>query len=232
MNRRRDPGVVDLLDRGFGGLLRLRPGGRDGASARRRRFEGVARRAADPAVLADGRAVFVARCASCHTEDGRGLIGPNLTDHFQIHGHSRLDIFNTVKKGVPGTAMLAWGEQLPPGDVIAVAKLKDVHTGDALTQDKGGVALAPIPIPVGVLSYAVSAKVKNDEDKLFSALGHYRGPEMPPSLRTRQKWMAMKITMTNGSMRTWRTYQRSRVLVLISEPPRSTKRTWFPNTGV
>ena len=58
-----------------------------------------------------------------------------------------------------------------PGDVVALAKLKDVHTGDALTQEKGGVALAKLPIPVGVLSYAVSAKAKADEDKLFTALG-------------------------------------------------------------
>jgi elongation factor G len=58
-----------------------------------------------------------------------------------------------------------------PGDVIALAKLKDVHTGDALTQEKGGVTLPPIPIPTGVLSYAVSAKTKADEDKLFHALG-------------------------------------------------------------
>ncbi len=58
-----------------------------------------------------------------------------------------------------------------PGDVVAIAKLKDVHTGDALSQEKGGVALVPIPVPQGVLSYAVSAKAKNDEDKLFSALG-------------------------------------------------------------
>jgi elongation factor G len=58
-----------------------------------------------------------------------------------------------------------------PGDVIALAKLKDCHTGDALTQEKGGVTLPPIPIPNGVLSYAVSAKSRNDEDKLFTALG-------------------------------------------------------------
>ena len=31
-------------------------------------------------------------------------------------------------------------------------------------------------------------------------LAAYSGPEMPPSLRTRQKWMAMKMTMTNGNM--------------------------------
>lgn len=58
-----------------------------------------------------------------------------------------------------------------PGDVVALAKLKDCHTGDALTQEKGGVTLEPIPIPSGVLSYAVAAKSRGDEDKLFTALG-------------------------------------------------------------
>ena len=58
-----------------------------------------------------------------------------------------------------------------PGDVVALAKLKECHTGDALTQEKNGVTLPPIPIPSGVLSYAVSAKSRNDEDKLFTALG-------------------------------------------------------------
>lgn len=58
-----------------------------------------------------------------------------------------------------------------PGDIVAVAKLKDVHTGDALCQEKGGVTLQPLPIPQGVLSYAISAHSKGDEDKLFSSLG-------------------------------------------------------------
>ena len=92
----------------------------------------LARRAADPATLATGRAVFVARCASCHTEDGRGLIGPNLTDHFQLHGHTRVDIYMTVKKGVPGTAMLAWGEQLSAADVLAVAAYATTLRGQNL----------------------------------------------------------------------------------------------------
>ena len=96
-------------------------GARDQAEAASVNEDVVKRRAEDPAILATGRSVFVARCASCHTDDGRGLIGPNLTDDYQLHGHSRMDIFSTVKKGVPGTAMLAWGEQLPPSDVIAVA---------------------------------------------------------------------------------------------------------------
>ncbi len=57
-----------------------------------------------------------------------------------------------------------------PGDVVAVAKLKDVHTGHALTGEKGGVQLTSIPIPKGALSYAIAARSKADEDKLFTSL--------------------------------------------------------------
>lgn len=68
-----------------------------------------------------------------------------------------------------------------PGDIVAVAKLKDVHTGDALTQDKGGVKLPPLPIPQGVISYAFEARSKGDEDKVFSSLA--RLVEEDPTLQ-------------------------------------------------
>ena len=58
-----------------------------------------------------------------------------------------------------------------PGDVVEVAKLKDVHTGDVITTEKGGVHLPEPRKPEGVLSYAVSAPDGTDEDKLFTALG-------------------------------------------------------------
>lgn len=58
-----------------------------------------------------------------------------------------------------------------PGDVIAVAKLRDVHTGNVITAEKGGVRVDELPIPKGVLSYAVRPKNKGDEDKVFASLG-------------------------------------------------------------
>jgi elongation factor G len=58
-----------------------------------------------------------------------------------------------------------------PGDIIAVAKLKSVHTGNALTCEKGGVHLPEIEIPQGVISYAITAKSKGDEDKVYTSLG-------------------------------------------------------------
>lgn len=71
--------------------------------------------------------------------------------------------------------------QAGPGQVVAVAKLKDVHTGDALTQEKGGLRLAPVAIPTGALSYAIEAKSKGEEEKLFSSLA--RLVEEDPTLQ-------------------------------------------------
>jgi cytochrome c oxidase cbb3-type subunit 3 len=81
----------------------------------------LARNSHDDKLVEHGAEIFATRCASCHTADGRGLIGPNLTDLFQIHGSTRMDMFTTIKNGVSGTAMPAWGEQMAPADVVAVA---------------------------------------------------------------------------------------------------------------
>jgi len=67
-----------------------------------------------------------------------------------------------------------------PGDVLAVAKLKDVHTGDVLTAEKGGVRLPEPRRPEGVISYAVEAADKAEEDKVFTSLA--RLAEEDPAL--------------------------------------------------
>jgi len=77
--------------------------------------------ARDSDSVSHGAKIFSQRCVSCHTEDGHGLIGPNLTDLYQKHGTTRMDIYNTITNGAPGTAMLAWGEQMPATEIVAVA---------------------------------------------------------------------------------------------------------------
>jgi cytochrome c oxidase cbb3-type subunit III len=63
----------------------------------------------------------VARCAQCHAEDGRGNIGPNLTDHYWIHGQGKLlDIYEVVHDGVPAKGMPAWSRQLSPAELAKV----------------------------------------------------------------------------------------------------------------
>ena len=81
----------------------------------------IAVAAKDGEIRAHGAKIFAKFCVTCHTDNGRGLIGANLTDSFQIHGTTRMDIYKTVTNGVQGTPMLAWGEQMPQTDVLAVA---------------------------------------------------------------------------------------------------------------
>jgi elongation factor G len=71
--------------------------------------------------------------------------------------------------------------ELGPGDIGAVAKLKDVTTGDVLSTGGGAeVALAPVRFPEAVMSFAVAARSQGDEDKVVSSLR--RLSEEDPSL--------------------------------------------------
>ena len=56
-----------------------------------------------------------------------------------------------------------------PGAIVAVAKLKNTLTGDTLTSGKEIQIPAPKPMPP-VISFAISPKAKNDEDKIHEAV--------------------------------------------------------------
>jgi cytochrome c oxidase cbb3-type subunit 3 len=109
---------------------------RDAADAKNVSEEVLAANAKNVAIVQHGAEVFATRCVSCHTADGRGLIGPNLTDLFQLHGTTRMDLYKTVRGGVPGTAMLAWGEQMPAADVLAVASFVTTLRGQNVAGGK------------------------------------------------------------------------------------------------
>ncbi len=64
------------------------------------------------AILASGREVFTATCASCHLVTGGGQVGPNLTDGHWIHGGQPEKILATIRDGFLDKGMPAWGPQL------------------------------------------------------------------------------------------------------------------------
>jgi cytochrome c oxidase cbb3-type subunit 3 len=66
----------------------------------------------DPATVAQGKTVFTSTCAPCHRADGGGVIGPNLTDGFWLHGAKPTNILADVRDGVPAKGMPTWGPQL------------------------------------------------------------------------------------------------------------------------
>ena len=56
------------------------------------------------------------------------------------------------------------------GDIIALNKLKDVHTGTTLSDVNHPCIVPPVDIPQAVLSFAIEPKTRADEDKLTASL--------------------------------------------------------------
>lgn len=75
----------------------------------------------DPAVLASGKEIFVSRCSPCHGMNGQGVVGPNLTDDYWLHGNKISDVFKTIKYGVGAKGMPTWENQLSPKQISDVA---------------------------------------------------------------------------------------------------------------
>jgi elongation factor G len=57
-----------------------------------------------------------------------------------------------------------------PGEIGAVAKLRDVLTGDLLLDHERDLVIDPVPTPAPVVSVAVEPAKKGDEEKMGSAL--------------------------------------------------------------
>jgi len=60
-------------------------------------------------------------------------------------------------------------ETAGPGDIVAMAKLKETVTGDTLCSANDPIIYEPIEGLPSVISYAVVAKVKGSEDKVFTS---------------------------------------------------------------
>ena len=60
-------------------------------------------------------------------------------------------------------------EAAGPGDIVAMAKLKETVTGDTLCSAADPIIYKPIEGLPSVISYAVVAKIKGSEDKVFTS---------------------------------------------------------------
>ena len=57
-----------------------------------------------------------------------------------------------------------------PGDIVAVAKLKETATGDTLCNEKNPIVFEGNSPPLAIMSYAISPKAKGDEEKIATSL--------------------------------------------------------------
>jgi elongation factor G len=61
-------------------------------------------------------------------------------------------------------------DEFGPGDIGAVAKLKETRAGDWLAARDEPIAMPAIKLPAPVMAFAIEPKAKGDEEKVFTAL--------------------------------------------------------------
>ena len=83
---------------------------------------------ADAAGITDGKEIFMANCSPCHGKNGEGVVGPNLTDDYWLHGGNIKDLFKTIKFGWPAKGMKSWQADLSALQIKNVASyIKSLH---------------------------------------------------------------------------------------------------------
>ncbi len=87
-----------------------------------------------------------------------------ITQMYTLQGKSRVDLTSVVA-----------------GDVGALVKLKDSHTGNTLTTKGHAVSIVPVTYPNPVMDVAIRAKSKGDEEKIATGLAKLR--EEDPTFR-------------------------------------------------
>jgi len=109
--------------------------------------------ATDAVLLEGGRQTYAKFCAPCHRADGGGLVGPNLTDDYWIHGSNYVDTVKVIWDGVPAKGMITWKAILKPDEIQAVASYIYTLRGAKLaTPGKVPENLAPAK-PTGPSSF-------------------------------------------------------------------------------
>ena len=108
----------------------------------------------------------------------------------EVRSDSNLVNERTHGKERVGTLMQLQGKEHEPagqfgeGDIGAVAKLKDVQTGDLLLDAEHHIEPPPIGFPEPVMTFAVTPKAKGDEEKVATSLR--RLSEEDPTLQLRR----------------------------------------------
>ncbi len=75
-----------------------------------------------PEVIEAGKNEYMLKCMPCHGNLGQGLIGPNFTDDYWIHGNGSITaILEVANNGVPDKGMVPWRGVIPEETLEAVS---------------------------------------------------------------------------------------------------------------
>jgi elongation factor G len=96
----------------------------------------------------------------------QGVMRPD-TQVLNTRAHTKERVGTLV---VPEGKEQGHADAFGPGDIGAVAKLKETRAGDWLAARDEPIAMPAIALPQPVMAFAIEPKAKGDEDKVFSSL--------------------------------------------------------------
>ncbi len=113
------------------------------------------------------KAIFTTICAACHKPDGGGLVGPNLTDDYWLHGGGIKDIFKTIKYGWPEKGMQSWKDNYTPLQIAQLASyVKSLHgTKPAIAKEPQGTLYVEEKAGASDSTKAKTDSLKTNADK-------------------------------------------------------------------
>jgi elongation factor G len=89
------------------------------------------------------------------------------TQHMNTRTHGKERIGQLVSFTEGGTGHT---DEYGPGDIGAVAKLKETRAGDWLADRDEPISMPSIKLPAPVMAFAIEPRSKGDEEKVFTAL--------------------------------------------------------------
>jgi elongation factor G len=167
---KKDIGVPELLDAIC--LFALSP-----AQAKQRKaVKGSGEKAAEVVLETKPEGEFVGQVFKAVTDKFVGNLSFIRVFSGTCHGDQPLFNARTEKSARTGGLLLMQGnKQKPvteaiPGDIIAVAKVEDLHIGDTVSNHAGAPKLPPLAFPTPMFGLAVEPKARGDEQKISGSL--------------------------------------------------------------
>jgi elongation factor G len=88
----------------------------------------------------------------------------------RTHNKERIGQLITFQGGRESGPTHPHADEFGPGDIGAVAKLKETRAGDWLAARDEPISMPSIKLPAPVMAFSIEPQTKGDEDKVFTAL--------------------------------------------------------------
>jgi elongation factor G len=124
---------------------------------------------------------------------------------FELNGHERAEVENAIA-----------------GDIVALVKLKNTHTGDTLCQKSNDVTLTGVEFPDPLIRVAISPEEKGSEERIATGLAQLR-QEDPSFIFRYDNEIRQSLLQAQGDLHLETILKRLRErfgVAVVTEPPR------------